>query len=324
MTDVVLVGDGLTAFAVTLGGEDGRTLFVCAGPTIGDGDPRTEHRGLILATRVGTCRPCRTRTSRSRRGRARTGRRRRRGRPRRRPRPRSDRRPLPRRDAGSASGSRCVRTSRATPARAANAPGVGGRGVEAGEGMAGRGGAGVHEQQVGIARERDELVARGRVARDRHDGAVVLGAHAVGLDRRVVDATERQAAAADVDRRAVADLVDDDVVPPRGIPPQRAPPRRPARRTAPAASCAADRRCRPVPTPRAAGGRGPTSPRRTRAGPGRGPSAGGCRTTRVTDAASTPASTRRRIVPSPQSTSTCSPPIVQQRRGLGSERVRTR
>ena len=53
VTDVVPAGDGLTAFAVALGGEDGRTLFVCAGPTIGDGDPRTEHRGLILATRVG-------------------------------------------------------------------------------------------------------------------------------------------------------------------------------------------------------------------------------------------------------------------------------
>jgi sugar lactone lactonase YvrE len=32
--------------------DAGRTLFLCAGPTIGDGDPRTEHRGVILATRV--------------------------------------------------------------------------------------------------------------------------------------------------------------------------------------------------------------------------------------------------------------------------------
>ena len=52
VTEVVPAGEGLTAFAVALGGEDGRTLFVCAGPTIGDGDPRTEHRGLILSTRV--------------------------------------------------------------------------------------------------------------------------------------------------------------------------------------------------------------------------------------------------------------------------------
>jgi sugar lactone lactonase YvrE len=52
VTDVVHAGEGLTAFAVALGGEDGRTLFVCAGPTVGDSDPATEHRGLILATRV--------------------------------------------------------------------------------------------------------------------------------------------------------------------------------------------------------------------------------------------------------------------------------
>jgi sugar lactone lactonase YvrE len=52
VTDVVPAGEGLTAFAVALGGEDGRTLFLCAGPTIGDGDPRTEQRGVILATRV--------------------------------------------------------------------------------------------------------------------------------------------------------------------------------------------------------------------------------------------------------------------------------
>ena len=52
VAEVVPAGDGLTAFAVTLGGEDGRTLFVCAGPKIGESDPTTEHRGLILATRV--------------------------------------------------------------------------------------------------------------------------------------------------------------------------------------------------------------------------------------------------------------------------------
>jgi sugar lactone lactonase YvrE len=46
------LGEGLTAFAVALDGEDGRTLFLCAGPTTGDGDPRTEHRGVILPTRV--------------------------------------------------------------------------------------------------------------------------------------------------------------------------------------------------------------------------------------------------------------------------------
>ena len=52
VAEVVPAGEGLTAFAVALGGEDGRTLFVCAGPTLGTSDPTTEHRGLILSTRV--------------------------------------------------------------------------------------------------------------------------------------------------------------------------------------------------------------------------------------------------------------------------------
>jgi sugar lactone lactonase YvrE len=45
-------GDRLTALAVALGGEDGRTLFVCAAAPIGDGDPEVDRRGCILTTRV--------------------------------------------------------------------------------------------------------------------------------------------------------------------------------------------------------------------------------------------------------------------------------
>jgi sugar lactone lactonase YvrE len=46
------VGGDLTALAVALGGEDGRTLFVCAAGRIGSGDPAAERRGRILACRV--------------------------------------------------------------------------------------------------------------------------------------------------------------------------------------------------------------------------------------------------------------------------------
>jgi sugar lactone lactonase YvrE len=50
--EVVPVGDDLTALAVTLGGDDGRTLFVCAAGRIGSGDPAAQRRGRILACRV--------------------------------------------------------------------------------------------------------------------------------------------------------------------------------------------------------------------------------------------------------------------------------
>jgi sugar lactone lactonase YvrE len=47
-----VVLDGLTAFAVALGGEDGRTLYLCAGPPLGQVDPAAGRRGSVLATRV--------------------------------------------------------------------------------------------------------------------------------------------------------------------------------------------------------------------------------------------------------------------------------
>jgi sugar lactone lactonase YvrE len=50
--DAVPMGDGLTAYAVGLGGDDGRTLFLCGGPRIGDGDPSQQRRGRIVTTRV--------------------------------------------------------------------------------------------------------------------------------------------------------------------------------------------------------------------------------------------------------------------------------
>jgi len=49
---VIPAGERLTALAVALGGEDGRTLFVCAAAPVGDGDPATQRRGCILAHRV--------------------------------------------------------------------------------------------------------------------------------------------------------------------------------------------------------------------------------------------------------------------------------
>jgi hypothetical protein len=50
--DIVPAGGDLTVYAPCLGGEDGRTLFLCAGPQLGTFDPEGERRGRILATRV--------------------------------------------------------------------------------------------------------------------------------------------------------------------------------------------------------------------------------------------------------------------------------
>ncbi len=47
----VSTGD-VTAFAVALGGEDGRTLYMCAGPALGRVDPAADRYGSILTTRV--------------------------------------------------------------------------------------------------------------------------------------------------------------------------------------------------------------------------------------------------------------------------------
>ena len=44
---------GLLAFACMLGGDDGRTLFVCAAPTFDDSAASAHHRSAILMTRVG-------------------------------------------------------------------------------------------------------------------------------------------------------------------------------------------------------------------------------------------------------------------------------
>lgn len=45
------LGD-LTAFAVCLGGPDGRTLYMCAGPPMGEADHRQGRQGSIWAVRV--------------------------------------------------------------------------------------------------------------------------------------------------------------------------------------------------------------------------------------------------------------------------------
>src|SRR5262249_43986249 len=45
--------DGLTAFACALGGDDGRTLFLAAGPPLGVVEPSEVRRGALLSTRVG-------------------------------------------------------------------------------------------------------------------------------------------------------------------------------------------------------------------------------------------------------------------------------
>jgi sugar lactone lactonase YvrE len=42
----------MCAFACMLGGEDGRTLFVCAAPTFDETEAAARHRSAILATRV--------------------------------------------------------------------------------------------------------------------------------------------------------------------------------------------------------------------------------------------------------------------------------
>jgi sugar lactone lactonase YvrE len=41
-----------TAFACALGGEDGRTLFLCAGPPLGELDPKEHHRASLWSCRV--------------------------------------------------------------------------------------------------------------------------------------------------------------------------------------------------------------------------------------------------------------------------------
>ena len=45
-------GGDLTVLAVALGGEDGRTLFLCAAPPLGTGRPRGDRKACVLATRV--------------------------------------------------------------------------------------------------------------------------------------------------------------------------------------------------------------------------------------------------------------------------------
>lgn len=50
--DVVPVPDGLSAYAVALGGADGRTLYVCVAGPLGETDPSAERRGAVLAARV--------------------------------------------------------------------------------------------------------------------------------------------------------------------------------------------------------------------------------------------------------------------------------
>jgi len=57
--DIVPTGD-LAVYAVALGGEDRRTLYMCASPPLLQTDPSTEHRAALLACRVdvaGTGRP---------------------------------------------------------------------------------------------------------------------------------------------------------------------------------------------------------------------------------------------------------------------------
>lgn len=45
---------GLAVFAVALGGADGRTLFMCAGPPLLANDPSIDHRACLLACEVDT------------------------------------------------------------------------------------------------------------------------------------------------------------------------------------------------------------------------------------------------------------------------------
>lgn len=51
IVDFVSTGE-LATFAVALGGEDRRTLYICAGPPHGRIDPATEHRACLLCCRV--------------------------------------------------------------------------------------------------------------------------------------------------------------------------------------------------------------------------------------------------------------------------------
>jgi len=48
-----LTAGGLGLFACMLGGDDGRTLFVCAAPTFREAEAAANHRASILMTKVG-------------------------------------------------------------------------------------------------------------------------------------------------------------------------------------------------------------------------------------------------------------------------------
>lgn len=50
--DRVEVGEGQTAYAVALGGADGRTLFLCAAVPLGEGDPAEQQAARLLSCRV--------------------------------------------------------------------------------------------------------------------------------------------------------------------------------------------------------------------------------------------------------------------------------
>ena len=50
--DRVVAGDGQSVFAVALGGEDGRTLYMCCAEPYGKGDPATRSVARLLAQRV--------------------------------------------------------------------------------------------------------------------------------------------------------------------------------------------------------------------------------------------------------------------------------
>jgi hypothetical protein len=50
-----LAPDGIcldAVYAVALGGDDGRTLFMCAAPPLGQSDPTREHRAALLSRTV--------------------------------------------------------------------------------------------------------------------------------------------------------------------------------------------------------------------------------------------------------------------------------
>jgi sugar lactone lactonase YvrE len=51
IVDVITTGD-LAVYAVALGGEDRRTLYMCASPPLLRSDPTAEHRARLLACRV--------------------------------------------------------------------------------------------------------------------------------------------------------------------------------------------------------------------------------------------------------------------------------